>query len=89
MNKVSLLLGNCNQSPFCCALLGYGDQVSWLQDYLSDEASDRRDDGMCLYVCPLCACHMCPFVCVYVMCLFICVCVRISHMLCGVVCAIT
>ena len=51
MIKVNLLPGGCNQPPFCCALLGYGDHISWLQNYLSDEASDRRDDGVCLCVC--------------------------------------
>ena len=29
----------------CINLLGYSDQLLWLQEYLTDEASDRRADG--------------------------------------------
>ena len=40
----------------CIYLLGNSDQLLWLQEYLIDEASDRRTDGMVPEE-PICTCN--------------------------------
>ena len=40
----------------CIYLLGNSDQLLWLQEYLVDEASDRRTDGMVPEE-PICTCN--------------------------------
>ena len=40
----------------CIYLLGNSDQLLWLQEYLIDEANDRRTDGMVPGE-PICTCN--------------------------------